>query len=95
MDGRGLRQAVDDLTVTLVIDGVSFTYDDARAMPDETYDVNVVMLLLNAGDPLFAALAKGSRLGLAIDEALGDGLSLEGSHEPFMRLVRFCRGRPR
>jgi hypothetical protein len=95
VDARGLRQEVDGLTVTLVIDGTAFTYDDARAVPDATYDANVIILLLNADDPLFPALAQGSRLGLAIEAALGDSLSLEGSHEPFARLVRFCRGRPR
>ena len=95
VDARGLRQEVDDLTVTLVIDGTAFTYDDARAAPDATYDANVIILLLNADDPLFPALAKGTRLGLAIEEALGDGLSLEGSYEPFTRLVRLCRGRHR
>jgi hypothetical protein len=95
VDARGLRQGVDELTVTLVIDGTAFPYDDARAVPDPTYDANVIVLLLSADDPLFPALAKGTRLGLAIDAALGDGVSLAGSYEPFMRLVRFCRGRPR
>ena len=95
VDGRGLRQEVDDLAVTLVIDGTAFTYDDARAVPDATYDANVIVLLLSADDPLFPALAEGTRLGLAIEAALGDGLPLKGSHEPFARLVRFCRGRPR
>ena len=95
VDARGLRQEVDDLTVSLVVDGMAFTYDDARAVPDATYDANVIHLLLNADDPLFPALARGTRLGLAIEAALGDGLSLAGSYEPFTRLVRFCRGRPR
>lgn len=93
VDARGLRQDVDNLAVTLLVDGSAFSYDDARAMPDETYDVNVVMLLLSADDPLFPALAKGSRLALAIGGAPGDPLSLAGSYEPFARLVRFCRGR--
>lgn len=93
VDARGLRQAVDNLAVTLLVDGTAFTYDDARAMPDETYDVNVVVLLLSADDPLFPALARGKRLALAIEGAPGDALSLAGSYEPFTRLVRFCRGR--
>jgi hypothetical protein len=93
VDARGLRQEVDDLAVTLLVDGTAFSYDDARAMPDETYDVNVVMLLLSADDALFPVLAKGTRLALAIEGAPGDGLSLAGSYEPFTRLVRFCRGR--
>jgi hypothetical protein len=90
---RGLRQTIENLTVTLVIDGKRFSFHDARAEPEVTYDGNEIVLLLDAHDPLFPALANGSRLSLEIEGSVSDTLSLTGSFEPIARLINFCRGR--
>lgn len=92
LNERGLRQKIENLAVTLLIDGKRFPFHNARAEPEETYDGNEIVLLLDAKDPLFPALANGARLSLEVEGSVSDTLSLTGSFEPFVRLINFCRG---
>lgn len=89
---RGLRQSIENLAVALLIDGKRFPFRNARAEPEETYEGNEIVLLLDAKDPLFPALANGARLSLEIEGSVSDTLSLTGSFGPFDRLINFCRG---
>jgi hypothetical protein len=90
VDAQGRRRKVESLGVVLVVDGRRFAYPDARAEPEETYDANIVVLTLDAGDPLFAALARGTRLSLEVDGSESDALPLTGSFGPFTRLLGYC-----
>jgi hypothetical protein len=92
LDARGLRQTLEPVSATLLVDGRRFTFADARAEPEATYDGNEILLLLKADDALFHALARGAQVSLEVEGAETGALPLDGSFQAFTRLVAFCRG---
>jgi hypothetical protein len=87
---NGMREPVDGLSITLLVDGHAFSYQDASARPEEMYGGNEIIWTTALADPLIQALADGLTLSLVIDGEEGDRISLRGSSHPFSTFRSNC-----